>query len=281
MLSTAEQMLRFPQFRDFGQPPWITGILNVTPDSFSDGGLYEGVDAANRRARELIGEGAVIVDIVGESTRPGAKPVHGEEEWKRIGAVVSAAAKEAFVSVDTYRAKTAERSLAAGAKMINDVSALRADPDMAAVLRNSGAYVVLMFSKEDGTHPHATDSVRDFKDVIIEIAEFLEERVDYALKHGISASKIVLDPGMGRFVSHDPKYSWEVLERLHELREKFAEFPLMLGTSRKGFLGGELTERDPLSQLTSIMAYERGADFIRTHNVKLAREFFAVWKAHH
>ncbi|MCC6219755.1 MAG: dihydropteroate synthase [Deltaproteobacteria bacterium] len=260
-------------------PPWIVGVLNITPDSFSDGGLYVGAEAALSRARELLADGADIIDIGGESTGPGAKPIASSVELERILSVVSVLAKEAFVSIDTYKAATAKECLRAGARMINDVSALRADSLMSRVISESDAFVVLMHSKEDGARPHASESKCDYVDIIPAISAFLKWRIDFAISQGISRARIVVDPGMGRFLSHDSKYSWELLRRLGELGVELKEFPLMVGTSRKGFLGKALGEREPISQLTGLISFLKGASLIRTHNVSMAREFFDVWKS--
>jgi dihydropteroate synthase len=259
------------------RPPYIIGVLNVPPDSFSDGGKFSDPGEACKRADSLVKEGADIIEVGGESTRPGAKPVSAEEELERIGPVVKEFASSTYLSVDTYKASVARECLKNGARMINDISALRADSKMAATIEEYGAAAVLMYSKESGAHPHVTDSKKDFQDVVSEISQFLCERISYAVKCGIGKDRIIADPGMGRFISHDPKYSWELLRSFSELTKHGLEVPLLVATSRKGFLGRPLEERDPVSQLTSLFAVTQGASFVRTHNPKMMREFLDIW----
>lgn len=256
----------------------LMGILNITPDSFSDGGKYVDESQAIVQARRLSEDGAQIIDIGGESTAPGSKAITGELEQKRILRIVEQLASEFVLSIDTYRSSTARAALERGARMINDVSALRADPDMPKVLAEYRSFVVLMHSKEADDRPHASESSRDFKDVISEVADFLSRRIDFALSHGIPEDRIIVDPGMGKFLSHDPKYSWELLSRFQELVEKLSPLPVLVATSRKGFLGGTLSERDDVSQLTALFAAEKGARIIRTHNPRQAAKFLACWK---
>lgn len=257
-------------------PPVIVGILNLSPDSFSGDGIFADEQTAITRARELIRDGASIVDVGGESTRPGAKPVDAALEIARISRVLPQLCTETFVSVDTYKSQTAEQALRLGARMINDVSALRADPDMARTISKYGAYVVMMYSKEEGSHPHATDAERFYSDVTNEICEFLKERVDYARANGIASEKIIVDPGMGKFVSHRPEYSFQLLDELPRFVQCGIDRPIMIGVSRKGFLGGKLHERDEISASTGARAAKNGAALIRTHNVKLTRAAIAA-----
>jgi len=259
-------------------PPLIMGVLNITPDSFSDGGEFADPNTAIKKAEELAQEGAKIIDIGAESTRPGSSAISADEEIARLSTIIKELSKDFFISVDTYKSETARYCLEHGARMINDVSALRADTKMGDVIREHDCYAVLMYSKEEDNHPHATDNVKDYQNVISEVAVFLNERVTYALKAGIAEDRIILDPGMGKFVSHAAKYSWELLRNLKELKTLIGNFPLLIGTSRKGFLSGSLASRDPISQLTAIKAVEKGAAIIRTHNVKMAAEFMLTTK---
>ncbi len=253
----------------------VVGVLNVTPDSFSDGGRYLAPEAALRRAREMVAEGADLVEVGGESTAPGRRPVGAEEEWRRIAPVVEALAGALPLVIDTYRAETARRALAAGALAVNDVSALRADPAMAETVAAAGGGLVLMYAK-DAPLPHVT--VRDVRygDVVAEIAAFLRERAAVATAAGVAADAIVLDPGWGAFVSHDQTFTFELLRRFDDLARRLAPFPAMVAVSRKGFLGGERHRRDPLSQLAALHAVERGARFIRTHDPRMMREFLEL-----
>ena len=253
--------------------PWLMGVVNVTPDSFSDGGRHLAPDAAIAHGRRLLDEGAHILDLGGESTAPGSRPITCEEELLRIEPVVRGLAHGvAVVSIDTYHAATAARCIELGARIVNDVSALRADPEMAAVVRDLGPVLVMMHAK-DGPLPHATDRPVAYRDVIKEVGDWLMARVDVALDAGIDADQIVLDPGWGKFLSLDPAHSWEMLARFEEFVAQLAPIPVMVGISRKGFFGVPVAERDPLSQLTSLVAAEKGAALIRTHDVKMAAQF--------
>lgn len=259
-------------------PPWTMGILNVTPDSFSDGGLHAEPDAAIRHAAALAEAGAHIIDVGGESTGPGSLPVDAEEEWRRIGSVIEAASANSRVSVDTYKAEVAEQALRRGASIINDVSALRCDPNLGRVIREFGAFVVLMHSKEPDDSPHASAGEARYTDIIADIREFLCRAVERALGCGIAEDRIIIDPGMGRFISHRADDSWELGARLEELRGSDLPFPLLISASRKGFLGGSLSGRDPLSQLFHLAAVVKGADIIRTHNPGMLGDFLSSWR---
>lgn len=254
------------------------GTLNCTPDSFSDGGLFTDTSTATAHAEKLFAEGAHLLDIGGESTAPGRAPVDAESELARIEPVVAKLASRFFLSIDTYKRSVAERCLSLGARLINDVTALRAEPEIADVVREHEAYVVLMYSHQDGDKPQVAQGEAEYEDIIETIASFLSRRVEFALSQGIQESRIVLDPGMGGFLSPNPKYSWELIRRFPELRERFLDFPFLIGTSRKGFLGGAVQERDPASQLSALFAVQGGADIIRTHNVGMANEFLSVWR---
>lgn len=258
-----------------GPPPWIMGVLNVTPDSFSDGGLhYETASAvaAGRRMRE---EGAAIVDVGGESTAPGSRPVAAAEEQRRVLPVVEVLAPAMPVSVDTYRASTAARCLERGAVMVNDVSALRADPDLARPVAEHGAALVLVYAK-DAPLPHVTDRPAVYRDIVAEIGDVLLRRVEVALAAGVREERILVDPGWGRFVSLDPEDSFRLLREMPRLVERVRPLPVVVGVSRKGFLGGGLAERDALSQLVALDATEKGASMVRTHAVRLMRRFLEV-----
>ena len=175
-------------------------------------------------------------------------------------------------AVDTYRAETAARCLEAGAKLINDVSALRADPELAAVVAAHDAVLVMMYAK-DAPLPHVTDAPALYRDIVAEIGDFLASRVDAAGRAGVPPERVVVDPGMGRFVSLDPADSWRLLEGFARLVERLAPVPVMIATSRKGFFGVPMPERDPISQLTAFVAAERAAALIRTHDARMARQF--------
>ena len=251
------------------------GVLNVTPDSFSDGGRFAAPETAIAAARAMLAGGAHLLDIGGESTAPGRRPIDAEAELARIEAVVRALAPDAFLSIDTYHARTAERCLALGARMINDTSALRAEPELAAVVRDHGAFLVLMHAK-DGPLPHVTPADRRYEDVVREIGDFLEERVAFALARGIPAERLVLDPGWSAFVSHDPEDTFRLLRGLDRLVERFRPIPILVAISRKGVLKVPLAERDPISQLAALFAVSKGALYVRTHAPAMMAQFLEM-----
>jgi dihydropteroate synthase len=261
--------------------PRLMGVLNVTPDSFSDGGLYMDSERALARALELLGEGADIVDVGGESTRPGAEPVPVEEELERVTGVIEAlAAREpaAAISIDTYKAPVARASLAAGARIVNDVTALRGDPEMAAVVADAGAECCLMHMLGE---PRTMQRDPRYEDVVSEVKAFLLERLEFAVGQGIAEQRIMLDPGIG--FGKTVEHNLELLRRLAELAELGR--PIVIGTSRKGFLGrlqrGTPSEQERLAGTiaTNVLAYERGASVLRVHDVAAVADALAVTAA--
>ena len=252
--------------------PWLMGVVNVTPDSFSDGGRHLAPDAAIAHGRQLLADGAHVLDLGGESTAPGSRPITSEEELARLEPVVRGLVHEAILSIDTYHAATAARCIELGALVVNDVSALRADPDMVAVVRDLGPVLVMMHAK-DGPLPHATDRPAFYRDVVHDVVDWLKARVDVAMAAGVDEDQIVLDPGWGKFLSLEPAHSWEMLARFDELVARLAPLPVVVGISRKGLFGVPLAERDPLSQFTSLVAAQKGAAMIRTHQVRMAAQF--------
>ena len=252
--------------------PLFMGVLNITPDSFSDGGKYFDFENAIRRAKQIESDGADILDMGGESTGPGSKRISLEEEERRIIPLLKKIRKEIKIpiSIDTYKSEVARQALEEGVNIINDVSALRADRHMAKIISKYNCPAILMFSKESA--PHATIKAKKYKDVIKTISVFFEKQISYAEKNGIRKSKIIIDPGMGQFISSIPRYSFEILARLQEL-QKFS-LPILIGASRKSFLGGKLEDRDEKMHIAHAIAYVNGASILRVHNVKAAREFF-------
>ncbi|GAB6841851.1 dihydropteroate synthase [Methylorubrum rhodinum] len=238
------------------------GILNVTPDSFSDGGRFEGVDAARVQADALIAEGAHILDIGGESTRPGHLPVPAEEEQARVLPVIAALEPGLSVpiSIDTYKASTAEVALKAGATIVNDVWGLQREPDIARVAAAHGAPVIVMHNRE---------TIDPDLDIVADMKRFFERSLDIARRAGISDADIVLDPGIGFGKSWDQHL--EALRRLPEIRA--LGFPLLVGVSRKSLLGRlhdrETAPRDRLvgSIAAHVLAGTLGADIVRAHDV--------------
>jgi dihydropteroate synthase len=244
-----------------GSRTFIMGILNATPDSFSDGGEYIDVEKAIKHAKEMVMEGAHIIDIGGESTRPGSKEVDGEEELRRVLPIVKRLVKEVDVpiSVDTYKAQVAEKALGAGAHIINDVWGLQRDPDLASVVAKYNAVVVAMHN-QNGT---------EYKnDIMEEICGFLKKSIDIALKAGVKRENIILDPGIG--FGKTPEQNMVVMSRLGELND--LGYPTLLGTSRKSMIGKILDlppkERVEGTLATTVMGIMQGVDIVRVHDIK-------------
>jgi dihydropteroate synthase len=262
----------------------LMGIVNVTPDSFSDGGAFLDADAAIAHAHRLVAEGAEILDVGGESTRPGAAPVAEAEELRRVLPVVAGLAERgnsAQISIDTSKAAVARAALAAGASFVNDVSALRADPEMAGVVADSGAECCLMHMRGE---PRTMQDDPRYEDVVDEVRAFLEERLAFAVGEGIAAERIMLDPGIG--FGKTEAHNLELLRRLGEIAALGR--PVVIGTSRKGFLGRILGRAAGRSEpvavedrlagtvASNVLAYERGASVFRVHDVAPVRDALAV-----
>ncbi len=257
----------------------IMGVVNVTPDSFSDGGQYLDAAAAIAHGIELEAEGAEILDIGGESTRPGAASVPEDEELRRVIGVIEgliAAGCEAQLSIDTSKSGVAARALAAGATLVNDVTALRGDPDIAAVVAEAKADCCLMHML--GTPRTMQDDPR-YDDVVADVKAFLEERMGFAVAHGIAEERIMLDPGIG--FGKTVEHNLEIVRRLGELVELGR--PVVIGTSRKSFLGKitgrEVDDRIAATVATNVLAYERGARVFRVHDVGPVRDALTVTAA--
>ena len=261
---------------EFPGRPLMMGVVNVTPDSFSDGGRYFDAEAAVAHAIQLVEEGADLLDIGAESTRPGADPVDEAEELRRAIPVVTAVARAVTVpiSIDTSKASVAQAALDAGAVLVNDVTALRGDPAMAEVIARTGAGIVLMHMQ--GTPRTMQQVPHHYEDVIGEVAAFFEERIRFAMAHGIGQRQIVLDPGIGfgKLLVHN----LTLLARLH----RFACFgcPLLVGVSRKTFLGQlvdrPVQERQWATAAAVAMAVERGAGVLRVHDVRAMKDVMQV-----
>lgn len=260
-----------------GSSPRLMGILNVTPDSFSDGGEFFSVESALEHALALLDEGAEILDVGGESTRPGAEPVPQEEEQRRVLPAIRAvldARPGTKISIDTYHAQTAEAALEEGASIVNDVTALRGDERMASVVAGAGCEVVLMHMLGE---PRTMQRDPRYEDVVREVRDFLRERVDYAVGCGIDPGRIILDPGVG--FGKTVEHNLELLRRLDEICE--LGFPVLVGTSRKRFIGTITGVQTPKERLfgtvaTTVLAYERGASIFRVHDVRANREALDV-----
>ena len=253
----------------FVHRPSFVGVLNVTPDSYFDGGKHVTVDAALKRAGELLSEGADIIEIGGESTGPNSKDISVDEELSRTIPVIDAIAKafpKAFLSIDTYKSAVASETITHGVRMINDVTAGRSDPKMFSVAAKAGIDLVLMYAKDPT--PRTTIEDRKYDDVIAAIRSFLLGRISVAEKAGVKRDRIVIDPGLGHFVSADAKYSFQIIEHLSEFT-KIA--PVFISPSRKSFLAGAeklpTESRLPGTIAATAICALNGASFIRTHDV--------------
>ncbi|PHO07416.1 dihydropteroate synthase [Thermoanaerobacterium thermosaccharolyticum] len=244
---------------EIGKRTYIMGILNMTPDSFSDGGKYNTLEKGMERVLKMIEDGADIIDVGGESSRPGYKPVTAEEELGRINDIVKKLREvNTIVSVDTMKSKVAEESLKNGAHIINDIWGLQRDPDMAKVVADYGAGVVIMHNKD----------VAEYDDVLKDVISFLEKSIDIALKAGIKEENIMIDPGIG--FGKTLEHNLTLMKRLDEL--KVLGFPILLGTSRKSMIGHvlklDVNERVEGTAATVAIGISKGADIVRVHDVK-------------
>jgi dihydropteroate synthase len=254
--------------------PAVMGVVNVTPDSFSDGGRFSTPDEAIAHARRLVADGAALVDVGGESTRPGAEPVSEDEELRRIVPVLEGLTGVS-VSVDSSKAAVARRALELGAEMVNDVTALRGDPNLAGVVAEHGAYVCLMHMQGD---PRTMQSAPKYDDIVAEVFAFLEGRVAFALSEGIPEERICVDPGIG--FGKAPDHNLELVRRLPALVALGR--PVVVGFSRKSTLArvlgdGEATQGTMSASLgAAVAAFERGAWMLRAHDVRETVEALAV-----
>ncbi|HNQ23458.1 MAG TPA: dihydropteroate synthase [Phycisphaerae bacterium] len=267
---------------DSGDRPLVMGILNVTPDSFSDGGAYHDAPAALPRAREMIAEGADFIDVGPESTRPGAQPVPADEQIARAVPVIEAlraADARVGISIDTRLAAVASAALDAGADLVNDVSALRDDPALVHLVAKRRVPVVLMHMR--GT---PADMQRDggpqYDDVVADVCRFLRERVDFAVEQGIEPDRIILDPGLG--FGKRVEHNLSLLRHLDRLME--LGYPLLLGASRKRFLGYVLGSAEPRERLAgslacAVLAALAGVAILRVHDVRPTVEVLRVLAA--
>ena len=250
------------------------GVLNVTPDSFSDGGRFRAPADAIVHGRRLFAEGAGLVDVGGESTRPGAEPVDAEEELRRVVPVLEGLAGVPL-SIDTSKAVVARRALELGAELVNDVTALRGDPELAGVVAEHDAYLCLMHMQGD---PRSMQAKPRYDDVVAEVAAFLEERVEYAVAEGVRREAICVDPGIG--FGKTPDQNLELVRRLDVLLELGR--PVLVGLSRKStlvkVLGGVQAPRDLLagSLGAAVAAFERGGWMLRVHDVGETVDALAV-----
>ncbi len=260
--------------------PYLMGIVNITPDSFFDGGKFNNINKAVEHALQLELEGAHILDVGGESTRPGAKPVSVSEEQDRVLPVIESlksAGCRAVISVDTRHAATMRAAIASGARMVNDVSALRHDPDSINVLRDSDCLVCLMHMQGD---PETMQENPKYKNVLQDVFEFLSSRMACCETSGIAKSRLIVDPGIG--FGKTQRHNLELLAGLKRFQP--LNVPVTLGASRKSFIAhaaGEATPegRLPGSIATALYGLAKGVQIFRVHDVAATRQAFAVWRA--
>jgi len=269
-MMTRRWQLAHGRHLDLGGKAIVAGIVNVTPDSFSDGGLFEAPERAVAQARRMVEEGALVVDVGGESTRPGAAPVSAEEEQARILPVIDALAGPGgpLISVDTYREETARLAVAAGAHIVNDVWGVQREPGIAGVAAQTGAGLIIM---------HTGRGRERLADVIADQFAFLEKSLEIARQHGVRDDQIVLDAGFG-FAKETAEENLDLMARFGELAA--LGFPLMAGTSRKRFIG-TVTGRDPADRAigtaaTSVILRLKGAHLFRVHDVAINVDALAV-----
>ena len=241
----------------------VMGILNVTPDSFADGGLHYDTEIAIARGMEMIDEGVDIIDVGGESTRPGADRVSEEEEQARVLPVIRALAEsKVAISIDTMRASTARLAVEAGASIVNDVSGGAADPDMFATVADLGCKYTLMHWRG---HSKDMNSKAIYGDVVADVIEEVTMQLDKALAAGIKRENIILDPGLG--FAKDPEHNWEILNRIDELTA--LGYPILIGHSRKRFLGGDNPDgREEATVAVTQSLVGKGIWAVRVHGVK-------------
>ncbi len=257
--------------------PSVMGVVNVTPDSFSDGGVHLAADDAVAAARRMVDEGAAIVDVGGESTRPGSDGVDAEEELRRVVPVLEAL-DGVPVSIDTSKAAVARRALALGAELVNDVTALRGDPELVGVVADADAYLCLMHMRGE---PRTMQTSPRYDDVVSDVKAFLEERLAFAVAAGVAEENVCLDPGIG--FGKTVEHNFELIRRLDELVA--IGRPLLVGFSRKSSLGRIMGDAHATTGTTAaslgvaVVAYERGATILRAHDVREHVEALAAARA--
>ncbi len=272
-------------YLDTAEKTFVMGILNVTPDSFYDGGKYYNVENALNRARTMIDDGADIIDVGGESTRPNSSSVSTDEEMRRVVPIIKELSKETHIpiSIDTYKAKVAEKAINAGAQIINDVSGLQADNEMVNVAAANNTPIIIMHIKG---HPHSFPKEPVYVKLIPEIITFLERRIEYATKAGIKHNNIIIDPGLG--FGKGTRHNLEILRQLDKF--KCLNQPIMIGTSRKSFVSNILKQSDIINiadndtcligtLVTLVIALGKGANIVRVHDVKEAVQVIKMYRA--
>ena len=252
---------------DFSKRTYMMGILNVTPDSFSDGGSFSQIDLALKHAQDMVADGADFIDIGGESTHPGAEPVNLDEELKRTIPIIEKLSRKTDVpiSIDTYKEKVAKEALDAGAAIVNDISGLRMDEAMVSLIAERNVPVVIRHMQG---LPRDMQENPTYRDVIKEISVFLKERAEFAVDQGVKKENIIIDPGIG--FGKTAEHNLEIMARLSEFTHP--GYPILLGTSRKSFIGKtlDLPVEERLQGTAATVAYgiSNGANIIRVHDVK-------------
>jgi dihydropteroate synthase len=263
--------------------PLIAGILNITPDSFSDGGECLSLNNAIQRAQQMKEDGADILDVGAESSGPGSKEVSVDEEWNRLKNILPKLVRLGIpLSVDTWKAEVAQKAIDLGVGMINDITAFRGSPQMFEVLQKSECDIIIMYSKD--INARTTLQHKVYGNPLQEIGDFLEERVEQAKAKGIEPKRIILDPGMGHFLSSDPNVSISVVRHLAHLKYRFPEHKILIGTSRKSFLEMFSGKNDPKKRLipsvvSALVAWRHGAHILRVHDVRETKEALATFRA--
>lgn len=272
-------------YLDISKKTLVMGILNVTPDSFFDGGKYYDIEDALNRARKMIDDGADIIDIGGESTRPNSTYVSAEEEARRIVPVIKELSKEIQIpiSIDTYKSEVADKAIKAGAQIINDISGLQADKEMVRVAAANNTPIIIMHIRG---RPHDFPKDPVYVELIPEIISFLERRIEYSVKSGIARDKIIIDPGIG--FGKRAEHNLEILKHLNKF--KHLNLPIMIGTSHKSFiskaleLSGSNDTKENNSRLIGtlvslVIAVSKGANIVRVHDVKDAVQVIKMYRS--
>ena len=263
----------------WGDRTYIMGVLNVTPDSFSDGSQFNVLDRALQQAHEMINQGADIIDIGGQSTRPGAKQITLEEELNRVILVVKALRQQSniTISVDTTRAKVAQKAIEIGADIINDISGATFDEAMLPTVARMNVPIILMHIRGN---PETMQTLANYQDVVGEITKFLQARIDAAIKLGISKKHLIIDPGIGFAKNYQQNIT--ILRNINQLKE--LGYPILIGTSRKSFIGQILDKNEPKDRVwgtagSCSYAITQGADILRVHDVAVIADVAKVTDA--
>jgi len=272
-------------YLDIGEKTLVMGILNVTPDSFYDGGKYYDIEDALNRARKMIDDGADIIDIGGESTRPNSSYVSADDEIRRTVPIIKELSKEIQIpiSIDTYKADVADKAIKAGAQIINDISGLQADKEMVRVAAANNTPIIIMHIKG---RPHDFPKNPVYVELIPEIISFLERRIEYSVKSGIAHDKIIIDPGIG--FGKGARHNVQILRQLNKF--KCLNLPIIIGTSRKSFISkilelsgdNDINENDSRligTLVTLVIAVSKGANIVRVHDVKDAVQVIKMYRA--